>query len=195
MNNGAKHWTAALLGLLAVATAAWSDDTKRVPPEPGTMKVSEVQGIGRPHSLLVREGMLYIGGTKGIAALDANGDILWTKSLPEADGRALDVEGEHIAYTSFRIFRTDRGSGLPGMLMWGAASEKLNVESADVGLVSRGEGKTIWSVALKEPTAVSPPALGQTAVAVQAAKSALLYDRATGDLIKEVSTFSSVRFI
>lgn len=191
MTKMMTRWWAVLLGLLLMGTTALAQDVKRVPPQPGSFKAPELQGIGRPHTLLVRDGTLYIGATAGLAAVDGKGEVLWTLALPEADGRAVDVDGDQIAYTSFLINGVDRGSGLAGALMWGAASQKLNVDSADVGLVARADGKQLWSVKLKEPTSLSPPALGKTAVAVQGAKSVQLYDRATGNLVQEVPTFTN----
>ena len=183
--------TFALLCLSALACEAPAQDVKRVPPEPAALKAPELQDIGRPHSLLVRDGKLYVGGTKGVAALDEKALVVWSQELPEADGRALDVEGDHVAYSSFLVAGVDRGSGLTAALMWGAPSQKLVVERAEVGMLSRADGKAIWSTRLSEPAGLSPPALGKTAVAVQASKSLLLYDRASGKQITAVDTFTN----
>ena len=179
------------LGLTMLAGLAPAQDVKRVPPEAATLKAPELQDIGRPHSLLVRDGKLYVGGTKGIAALDEKGMIVWTQELPLADGRAVDVDGDHVAYSSFLIAGVDRGAGLSGALMWGAASEKLAVESADVGMLSRADGKPVWSTKLSVPTGLSPPALGKNAVAVQASKALLLFDRASGKPAEAVDMFTN----
>src|SRR5580765_6787097 len=124
MNTTTLGRIAALLILLAMAASAPAQDVKRVPPGPGSLTAAQPQGIGRPHSLLVYDGKLYIGATKGVAAIDEKGELLWTQELPEADGRALDVDGEHVAFSSFLISGVERGSGLTGALMWGAPSQK-----------------------------------------------------------------------
>ena len=182
---------AALLILLATAAGAPAQDVKRVPPGPANLTAVQPQGIGRPHSLRVYDGKLYVGATKGVAAIDEKGELLWTQELPEADGRALDVDGEQVAFSSFLISGVERGSGLTGALMWGAPSQKLVVESAAVGLLARADGKSLWSTALKEATSLSPPALGKTAVAVQGSKSVFLFDRKSGAPIQEVSMFTN----
>ncbi|MFO1269814.1 MAG: hypothetical protein U1F67_25455 [Rubrivivax sp.] len=172
-------------------SAVTAQDIKRVPSSPGTLTAPEIKDIGRPHSLLVRAGKLYIGGTKGLAALDEKGTVLWTTELPEADGRAVDVDGEHVAYSSFLIAGLDRGSGLTAALMWGSPSQKLVVERAEVGVVASADGKPVWQVKLAEATGLSPPALGGKALAVQGAKNLLLYERATGKPITEILTFTN----
>lgn len=106
--TSAVRTTFALLRLSALACEAPAQDVKRVPPEPAALKAPELQDIGRPHSLLVRDGKLYVGGTKGVAALDEKALVVWSQELPEADGRALDVEGDHVAYSSFRAYRGKR---------------------------------------------------------------------------------------
>ena len=56
---------------------------------------AQVQGETIRVRPLVRDGKLYVGGTKGVAALDEKGAVIWSQELPEADGRAVDVEGDH----------------------------------------------------------------------------------------------------
>lgn len=154
-------------------------DVKRVDLAPSPIAVPDLSAIGRPQTLRVHEGKLYVAGTAGVAALDAGGQLLWTVSLPEADARSLDVDANGVGFTSFSIIGYERGKGAAGALLWGEPSVKLDTTDARVGLLS-SDGKLLWNIAVAEPSALSPPALGKDRVAVLGSKSLYLYQRADG---------------
>jgi len=99
-------------------------------------------------------------------------------------------DAEHVAYTSYAVKGLERGTGVTAALMWGSPSDRLEVESADAGLVT-SQGKAVWSTKFDEPSALSPPSLGKTAVAVVTAKTVRLLDRDTGSKIGDVSMFTN----
>lgn len=180
------HRTAcgAWMAVMAVLTAfairpAAAADIKRVDLAPAPIAVPDLTAIGRPQTLRVHEGKLYVAGTAGVAALDAGGQLLWTVSLPEADARSLDVDANGVAFTSFSIVGYERGKGAAGALAWGEPSVKLNTADARVGLLT-SDGKLLWNIAVAEVSALSPPALAKDRVAVLGSRSLYLYQRADG---------------
>jgi hypothetical protein len=178
----------------AVATLALpvlAQDIQRVPPAPGSIAAPDFGPLGRAHSLVVRGDKLYVGATSGIAVIDAQGKLVRsTPLLPETHVRLIDVNGEDIAWSGYTINDMQAGAGWTGALMWGEPSRRLEVQSAELGLLD-AEGKPVWSAKLAEPMAVSAPAIGNSVVAVQDSKSMRLFDRAKGTQVQEVSMFTN----
>lgn len=182
----------AALAALSATVAAQAQDIARVAPAPASIQAPELAAsIGRVHSLLVKDGRLVVGATRGVAVIDAEGRLVWSTPLPEADARAVDVEGGQVAYTSYVINGFERSGGLTSALMWGNPSLRLDIASAELGLIG-ADGKALWSTKSAEVSALSPPALGKGAVAVQGAKALRLYERNGGMPVgDEVSMFTN----
>lgn len=169
----------ALVGMVLSTAVDAKEDIKRVPPAPATVTAPDLGTIGAPVSLLVKNDRLYVGTTAGLAVIGADGKVLSSVPLPAMSARGLDAEGDQVAYAGYAIKGLEAGTGLTAALMWGSPSDKLTVDSAEVGLVG-ADGKVLWSAKVAEPSALSPPALGKGAIAVQASQTVNLYNRADG---------------
>jgi hypothetical protein len=171
----------------ALTTAAEAADPKRVEPPPATLTAPDLSSIGRAHSLLVKDGRLYVGATGGVAVIEADGRLAWNTPLAPANVRWVDVDGGQIAWTSY-VVQGVSGTGDLAEALLGEMSKRFAVASAEVGLVG-ADGQPIWSVAVADPSALSPPALGKEAVAVQGSKALKLFGRADGVALPEVRMF------
>ena len=185
---------AATLVLTLVGTAlgatAYAKDIKRVPPAPATVQAPDLSAIGATVSLLAKNDRLYVGTTAGLAVVGADGTVLSSVPLAAMSARGLDTDGDQVAYASYAIKGLEKGTGLTAALMWGSPSDMLSVESAEVGLVG-ADGKLLWSVQVAEPSALSPPALGKDAIAVQASQTVNLYNRADGAAAPPLKIFTN----
>jgi PQQ-like domain len=182
-----------VLTLLAMAlggAAFAKDDIKLVPPAPPTVTAPDLGALGATVSVLARNDRLYVGTTAGLAVVGADGKVLSSVPLPAMSARGLDADGDQVAYTSYVIGGVVKDEGVTGALMWGAASDKMVVSSAEVGLVG-ADGKVLWSTQVAEPSAMSPPALGKDAIAVQGAQTLNLYNRADGAAAPPVTMYKN----
>ncbi len=184
-------WAAALAVVSALAPGpAAAADVKRVDATPSAIPVPDLAGIGQVLSVTVREGRLYVGGSSGIAAVDAQGQVLWMTKLSEAVSRSIDADANGVAYAAFNIVGYERGKGAAGALLWGQPSMKLVTADSHLGLLS-GDGKPLWDVAVAETSALSPPALGPDKVAVQGSRSLFLYQRGDGSQVAAIPMFTN----
>jgi len=195
-NAGTTAFLAGLAttGLLAAgligAGPAIAQDGKRIAPPPASVEAPDLSEVGRAHSLAVRKDILYVGATGGLAAIDATGKLLWTVKLPGVSSRHVDADDGSVAYTSYDIVGLVAGGGAAAVLTWGDPARKLEVASADAGLVSL-KGEPVWNVRFEEPSALSVPTLGKTAITVGAARSTRVLDRASGAKIADVKMFTN----
>jgi outer membrane protein assembly factor BamB len=171
----------------ALTTAADAADPKRVEPLPATLTAPDLSSIGRPHGLLARDGRLYVGATGGVAVIEADGKLAWSTPLAAANVRWVDVDGGQVAWTSYVVQGVQGTGELAGALL-GEMAKRFAVASAEVGLVG-ADGQPAWSVAVADPSALSPPALGKDAVAVQGSKDLKLFGRADGAALPDVRMF------
>lgn len=178
-----------IAGLLATVPA-FGEDVKRIPPPAASLAAPDLAEIGRAHSLAVRNDTLYVGATGGLAAIDATGKPKWTLQLPTVSSRHVEADAEHVAYASYDVVGLVAGGGAAAVLTWGDNARKLEFASADAGLVSL-QGAPVWSVKLEEPSGLSVPTLGKSAVAIVGAKSMRLLDRAKGTRIADVGLFTN----
>jgi hypothetical protein len=179
-SRSAASFVLALIGT-AVCAPTHAKDIARVQPAPATVTAPDLGAIGSAVSLLVKNDRLYVGATAGLAMIGPDGTVLSSVPLPAASGRGLDADGDQIAYTGYAIKGLEAGTGLTAALMWGSPSDRLVVDRAEVGLIG-ADGKLLWSVPVATPTALSPPAFGKDAIAVQSSETADLYSRADGTL-------------
>lgn len=182
--------TALVMAGLLGAGPARADDVKRIAPLAASMPAPDLAEIGRAHSLAVRNDTLYVGATGGLAAIDAGGKLLWTLKLPTVSSRHVEADAENVAYTSYDVVGLVAGGGAAAVLTWGDNARKLEIASADAGLVTL-KGEPVWSTKFEEPSALSVPTLGKTGVMVVGAKSMRLLDRAKGGKIADVGMFTN----
>ena len=182
--------TGLLIAGLVGAVPAFAQDVKRMPPMAASLEAPDLAEIGRAHSLAVRNDTLYVGASGGLAAIDATGKLKWTLKLPAVSSRHVEADADHVAYTSYDVVGLVAGGGAAAVLTWGDNSRKLEISSADAGLVTL-QGEPVWSVKFEEPSALSVPTLGKTAVAVVGAKSMRVLDRAKGTKSADVGMFTN----
>ncbi len=188
--------------LLSAVALAWSPAARALfDPEISHTKVVEPKianpvdpalgAIGLPSSFSVVGARLIVGGSKGIAALDGSGKVLWVLELPPAKARQVAADETHVAFTSFDQGGVVKTGVMSSSLLAGDLMAKPEFLNATVGLAD-ASGKLLWSVPSVEAAKLSPPALSSKAVGVVGIKTFALYDRATGKPVGEdpVSVFS-----
>jgi hypothetical protein len=148
--------------------------------------------IGLPMSFSVVGKQLIVGGSKGLAAVDETGKVLWTLELQQADARQVAADDSGVAFTSFDVGGVDRSGPLSSNLLGGELMAKPEFVNATVGLADT-QGELLWSVKTAEQAKLSPPSLSGKAVGVVGVRTFALYDRASGKAVAEpVSVFTSV---
>lgn len=140
-------------------------------------------------SLKVHGGILYAAGCDGLAALDAEGRLLWVLPLPTAGVRLVDADDEGVAFTAFDPTGVERGAIKSAI--WGHLLDKPTFGNATVGLVS-AKGGLLWTAESSEQSQLSPPALGRTSLAVVRAKSWCVLSRKDGKELGRDSIFPSL---
>jgi len=189
-----------ILGLLALAASPAA--RALFDPEITHTKVGEpriaaavdpaLARIGTPMSLAVAGARLVVGGSRGVAALDAAGKLLWLIELPPATVRQVAADEHNVAFTSFDFGGVDRSGAMASSLLAGELMAKPEFVNASVGLAD-ADGKLLWTVASVEQGKLAPPALSSKAVGVVGIKTFALYDRTSGKPLGEepVSIFTS----
>lgn len=174
-----------LLAAACVLAPAHAAEVKRVPPSPASMALPDLSAIGQPHSVVVRNGVLYVGAREGLAAVDRGGQVLWTLKLPPMSTRQVEADAEHVAWSGAEVLGLVDGTGVTAALMWNDPSRKIEVARAAAGLVTL-QGTPVWSVPIEEPSALSVPTLSPQAVMVVGAKNARLLKRSDGSTLQDV---------
>lgn len=185
--------------LTATAVVALAADPeiahdKVVEPRVAATVDPALESIGAAMSLSVAGPRLYVGGAKGIAAVDSTGKLLWTLELPVAAARQVTADADQVGFTSFDVGSVDRSSILASGLLGGELAAKPEYLNAIVGLAD-AQGKLLWSVPSSEQDKLSPPALSSQTVGVVGAKNFVLYDKASGKPVAgPISVFNGFAF-
>ena len=183
------HWLHRSAGLALAATCATApahaDEVKRVPPAPASITLPDLSAIGQPHSVVVRNGVLYVGARTGLAAVDRSGQLLWTVKLAPMNTRQVEADAEHVAWSGAEVLGLVDGGGVTAALMWNDPSRKIEVTRAAAGLVTV-QGTPVWEVPFEEPSALSVPTLAPQAVMVVGAKNARLLKRSDGSSLQDI---------
>lgn len=148
--------------------------------------------IGLPMSMAVVGQRLVVGGSEGVAMVEADGAVVWTLKLPPATARQVAADDTQVAFTSFDAGSVDRSATLANPLLGGELGARYEFRNATVGLID-GQGQLLWSVPSAEQAKLSPPALTAKTVGVVGVKTFAVYDRADGKPVAEpLSVYTNV---
>ncbi|MDG0834234.1 hypothetical protein [Roseateles saccharophilus] len=166
--------------------------TKVVEPRVAAVVDPSQLQIGLPMSLAVVGQRLVVGGSEGVAMVEAGGKVLWTLKLPPATARQVAADDTQVAFTSFDAGGVDRSATLANPLLGGELGARYEFRNATIGLID-GEGRLLWSVPSAEQAKLSPPALTAKTVGVVGVKTFAVYDRADGKPVAEpLSVYTNV---
>jgi len=167
--------------VLALSLAACGGIKHSIITQPNYVGRSEdqVQRISPITSVREANGKLYVGGQKGLAALDGAGKVLWVVDLPQALVRLVDANDKYVAWTSYDITGLDQAEGAKSFFL-GHLGDEPKYANATVGLASATDGKTLWSVKSSETSALSPPAISSASVGVSNGMKFAVYSLESG---------------
>lgn len=172
----------ALLGAL-VATPAEAKTTKvrHATVVAPTWTATATPTIGQLTDVEVRDGVVYVAGSDGIAALGPDGAVRWTLALPPAAFRSLDVDGAGVAFTAVSIAGLEPAKGFRAFAL-GSVGDVPTYEGATIGLATL-DGSLTWQVASDLQSPLSPPGLSPTSVAVMRGDDMVVVDRRDGHVL------------
>lgn len=137
--------------------------------------------IGQLTDLEVRDGVVYLAGSGGLAAVTPGGDVRWTLPLDAAAFRNLDVDAAGLAFTAVSIAGIEPSKGFRAFAL-GSVGEVPTYEGATVGAASL-DGALTWKVASDVQSPLSPPGLSPSSVAVMRGKDMVVVDRGDGHVL------------
>lgn len=156
--------------------AAKVEHTQVVPPKLALDAPAELAAIGQPTRLLERGGTLYVAGVAGIAALSADGRVLWATPLDPIGVREIAVDDAGIAYTGYQV----TGQKTTAWSFFGDIPDKLTFAPSVVGMLAP-DGKKVWQV--NGPASrVSAPCLTPASIGVLTGPTFHIHARADGRL-------------
>lgn len=168
-----------ILSLLAPGLAEARTNKVRhdnlVPP---AWAATAAPAVGQLTDLEVLDGVVYLAGSDGIAAVEPGGAVRWTLPLPPAAFRNLDVDAAGIAFTAVSVAGVEPASGFRAFAL-GSLGDVPAFKDAAIGLLSL-DGKLAWQVPSDIQSPLSAPGLSPTAVAVMRGKDMIIVDRADG---------------
>ncbi len=162
--------------LAGPALAGKVEHTQVTEPKVALAAPAELAAIGQPTRLLERGGTLYVAGVAGIAALSADGKVLWSTPLDPIGVRELTVDDAGIAYTGYEI----SGTKTTAWSFFGDMPDKLTFAPSVVGMLTP-DGKKSWQ-ANGPASRISAPCLTPASIGVLTGPSFHIYARADGKL-------------
>lgn len=150
---------------------------------------SQDLNIGNYTSVRVDNGIVFVAGQQGIAALKAaDMSVLWVKPLAETTYRLIEVDKQGIIYSAYLY------EGKKGQLLSAFASlwDKVFFSELTVGRFDLS-GREQWTTKLKANSKLSSPAIGENIVAVSSNDSLYTFDIATGKL--KTQTYCNEKFL
>jgi len=164
-----------MLSLLAGPVfAAKVEHTNIVEPKPASPAPPDLAAIGQPTRLIGRGDTLYIAGVKGIAAVAADGRLLWSTPLDPTGVREIEVDDAGIAYTGYEIV----GGKSSVWSFLGELPKKLDFAPSIIGMLAPDGTKT-WQ-ATGPASRISAPCLTPASVAVLLGQTFQIYSRTDG---------------
>jgi hypothetical protein len=167
-----------VLGMLVAGSvfASKIEHTKVVEPKIAMPAPQELEAIGQPTRLLERGGTLYVAGVKGIAAVSAEGKVLWSTPLDPIGVREIAVDDAGIAYTGYE----KTGQKASAWSFLGEMPSKLSFAPSVVGMLAPDGTKT-WQ-ASGPASRVSAPCLTPDSIGVLTGQDFHIYARTDGKL-------------
>ena len=165
---------ALMLALGGSVFAAKIEHTNVVEPKMAAPAAPDLSAIGQPTRLIARGGTLYVAGVGGIAAVSAEGKVLWSTPLDPTGVREITVDDTGIAYTGYEIVASKTS-------VWaflGEMPKKLEFAPSVIGMLAPDGTKT-WQ-ASGPASRISAPCLTPASVAVLLGQTFQIYSRADG---------------
>lgn len=169
---------AALLAAPAEAKTTKVRHTNLVPP---TWTATTASPVGQITDLELAGDLVYVAGTRGIAAISPSGETKWTLELPAATFRNLAVDDKGLAFSAYTLTGVDLAHGFRAFAM-GKMGDAPTYADAVVGSVTL-DGTLAWSTPSDVASPHSAPGLSPTAVAVMRGKDMFIVDRADGKVL------------
>ncbi|HYV18916.1 MAG TPA: hypothetical protein VFC25_07795 [Verrucomicrobiae bacterium] len=167
---------AAAAATTGMARAAKVEHTNIVPPKTTMPTPDGLKAIGEPTRFLQHGDRLYIAGKDGIAALSADGQVIWATPLDFAGIREIEVDDAGIAYSGFTVTGEKAGA----FTWWGNDIHKLAFAPSIVGMLTLDGTKT-WQVA-GPASRISAPCLTPSHIGILTGEKFHIYARGTGSL-------------
>jgi len=150
---------------------------------------SQDLNIGNLTSVRASDGIIYVAGQKGIAAVKASDmSLLWEVTMPETTYRLINNSKKGIAFSSYLY------EGKKGQLLSAFASlwDKVSFSELTVGMIDVN-GKELWCSRLQASSKLSTPAIGENSVAVASNDSLYTFEVNSGKLITQ--TYCNEKFL
>jgi outer membrane protein assembly factor BamB len=163
-----------MLALGGPVFAAKVEHTNVVEPKMAAPAAPDLSAIGQPTRFIEHGGTLYVAGVNGIAAVAADGKVLWSTPLDPTGVREIAVDDAGIAYTGYEII----GSKTSVWIFLGEMPKKLEFAPSIIGMLAPDGTKT-WQAA-GPSSRISPPCLTPSSVAVVLGQTFQIYGRADG---------------
>lgn len=157
--------------------AAWAgkvEHSKLVAPKFAQEPPAELKALGQPTRLLARGGTLYVAATGGIAAIGADGVLLWSTPLDPIGVREIAVDDAGVAYSGYEV----AGESTNAWKYFGNFSKELVFTPSVVGMLTP-DGAKSWQ-AVGPAKRVSAPGLGAGSIGILSGQEFHLYARADG---------------
>lgn len=176
MSRGLSILVLAAAAATGVAHAAKVEHTKIVPPKSALPAPDGLKAIGEPTRFLQHGDRLYVAGKEGIAALSADGQVIWTTPLDFAGIREIEVDDAGIAYSGFTVTGEKAGA----FTWWGNDIHKLAFAPSVVGMLTL-DGARTWQAA-GPASRISAPCLTPDKVGILTGEKFHIYARGDGKL-------------
>lgn len=138
-----------------------------------------------------RDGLLYVAGTEGVAAVGADGKPLWAARLAHADLRSIDVDATHIAVVSQNLDVPEPASAVKSFY-FGEVADYPGFKDSSLALLDKGRrGAVVWTTPMEGNTRVAPPGLGAVRIAYSDGRTLTLVNRADGGVGPKAKTVMS----
>lgn len=179
-----RSFVPALLALslvsLFAAEPAWAGKNKvrHTAVEEPAYASTVAADVGQVTHMRAVDGVVYLAGEKGIAAIGADGATKWRLELPPAAFRNVEADGAGVAFTAYSVAGVEPATGFKSFVM-GTLGDAPEIAGATVGAVS-ADGKLLWQVESDLQTALSAPGLSPSSVAVTRGRDVVAYDRGDG---------------
>lgn len=165
-----------LAAATGVAHAAKVEHTNIVPPKFVLPAPDALKPIGEPTRFLQHGDRLYIAGKDGIAALSADGQVIWATPLDFAGIREIEVDDAGIAYSGYTVTGEKAGA----FTWWGNDIHKLAFTPSVIGMLTL-DGQKTWQVA-GPASRISAPCLTPGLVGILTGEKFHIYARGDGKL-------------
>lgn len=152
-----------------------------VPAEGTTVSVD----LGLITAMAEHGGKLYLAGQTGVAALSADGSVIWTTPLPPTAFRDLAVGDAGVAWSGWSVAGVDASTGFMNFAL-GKIGDKLTVENARLGLLGL-DGAERWTVDSPDAEPLSPPGFAGSNVVLMTGKRILAVKQSDGSTVGETT--------